>query len=65
MDSIGKESLHKSLQPYQYKEETEIPTLGFVDDFITVSESWFKTARLKSFINAQFVMKKLRLGSKK
>ena len=65
VDSIGKESLHKSLQPYKYKDETEIPPLGFVDDVITISESWFKTARLKSFINAQFVMKKLRLGSKK
>ena len=65
MDSIEKESLHKSLQPYKYKDETEIPPLGFVDDVITVSESWFKTARLNSFINAQFAMKKLRLGPKK
>ena len=61
MDTIRKESLHKSLQPYKYKDEIEIPDLGFVDDVITVSESGFKTARLNSFMNAQFAMKKLRL----
>ena len=36
-----------------------------MDDVITVSESGFKTARLNSFMNAQFAMKKLRLGPKK
>ena len=65
VDTIGKESLHKSLQPYKYKDEIEIPALGFVDDVITVSESGFKTARLNSFMNAQFAMKELRLGPKK
>ena len=53
------------MQPYKYKDETEISALGFVDDVITVSESGFKTARLNSFMNAQFAMKKLRLGPKK
>ena len=36
-----------------------------MDDVITVSESGFKTARLNSFMNAQFAMKKLRLGPQK
>ena len=65
VDSIGKESLNSSLQPYKYKDEVEIPALGFVDDVITVAESGYKTARLNSFMNAQFAMKKLRLGPKK
>ena len=65
IDAIGKESLNPCLQPYKYKDQVEIPALGFVDDVITVSESEFKTARLNSFMNAQFAMKKLRLGPKK
>ena len=65
IDGIGKESLNKALEPYKYKDEVEIPALGFVDDIISVSESGYKTTRMNSFINAQLAMKKLRLGAKK
>ena len=65
IDYIGKESLHPSLQPYKYKDQVDIPALGFVDGVITFSESGFKAARLNSFMNAQFLMKKLRLRPKK
>ena len=53
------------MEPYKYKDEVEIPALGFVDDIISISESGYKTARMNSFINAQLAMKKLRLGAKK
>ena len=53
------------LEPYTYKDVVEIPALGWIDDVITVSESGHKTARMNSFINAQLVTKKLRLGAKK
>ena len=65
IDGIGKQSLDSRLEPYTYKYEVEIPTLGWVDDVMTVSESGHKTARMNSFINAQFATKKLRLGAKK
>ena len=35
---IGEKSLYKALDPYKYKDEVEIPALGFVDDIISVSE---------------------------
>ena len=60
-----KESLHTSLQPYKYKDEIEIPALDFVKEVITVLESGFKTARLNSFMNAQFAMKKKKTWTKK
>ena len=53
------------MEPYKYKEEVEIPALGWLDDIITVSESGYKTPRMNSFINAQLATKKLRLGAKK
>ena len=65
VDNIGKESLNTQLDPYKYKGIVEIPALGWIDDVITVSESGYKTARLNSFINAKFALKKLRLGAKK
>ena len=65
IDGIGKESLNNALEPYKYKDEVELPTLGFVDDIISVSEIGYKTIRMNSFINAQLAMKKLRLGAKK
>ena len=65
IDGIGKESLNKHMEPYQYKQQVEIPALGWIDDLITVSESGHKTARMNSFINAQIAIKKLRLGAKK
>ena len=65
VDEIGKESLHKSLEPYRYKDIVEIPALGWIDDIITVSESGHKTARLNAFINAQLATKKLCLGARK
>ena len=61
IDGIGKDSIDKSLEPYTYKDEVEIPALGFVDDIISVSESGYKTTRMNSFINAQIAIKKLRL----
>ena len=64
IDTIGKLSLDPSLEPYRYKDEVEIPALGWVDDLLTVSESGHKTARMNSFINAQLATKKLRLGAK-
>ena len=65
IDNIGKESLDEGLDPYKYKDEVEIPALGFVDDIITVTESGYKTARMNSFINAKLAIKKLRLCAKK
>ena len=65
IDGIGKESVDNSLEPYKYKDEVDIPALGFVDDIISISESGYKTARMNSFINAKLAMKKLRLGAKK
>ena len=65
IDGIGKLSLDPSLEPYRYKDEVEIPALGWVDDVISVSESGHKTTRINSFINAQLATKKLRLGAKK
>ena len=47
VDNIGKESLNTELDPYKYKDIVEIPALGWIDDVITVSESGYKTARLK------------------
>ena len=64
-DGIGKDITDKSLEPYTYEDEVEIPALGFVDNIISVSESGYKTSRMNSFINAQIAMKKLRLGAKK
>ena len=60
-----RKSLDKALEPYKYKDEVEIPALGFVDDIISVSESGYKTTRMNSFINTQLAMKKLRLEAKK
>ena len=57
--------MNTQLDPYKYKGIVEIPALGWIDDVITVSESGYKTARLNSFINAKFALKKLRLGAKK
>ena len=65
IDNIGKESLEEDLDPYKYKDEVDIPALGYVDDIITVTESGYKTARMNSFINAKLAIKKLRLGAKK
>ena len=65
IDNIGKESLKPHMEPYTYKNEVEIPALGWIDDLITVSESGYKTARINAFINAQIASKKLRLGAKK
>ena len=65
IDNIGKESLNESLEPYKYKDQVEIPALGFVDDIISVTESGYKTTRMNSFLNAQIATKKLRLGAKK
>ena len=62
VDEISKVSLQKDLQPYKYKGQVEIPSLGWINDMITVSEIGHKTARLNAFINAQLVMKKLHLG---
>ena len=57
--------LHTKNSVYHSKGIVEIPALGWIDDVITVSESGYKTARLNSFINAKFALKKLRLGAKK
>ena len=65
IDNIGKESLKPHMEPYTYKNQVEIPALGWIDDLITVSESGYKTARINAFINAQIASKKLRLGAKK
>ena len=65
IDNIGKESLKPHMEPYTYKNEVEIPALGWIDDLITVSESGYKTARINALINAQIASKKLRLGAKK
>ena len=42
-----------------------IPSLGWVDDLIAVSESGYKTARMNSFINAKLAINKLIVGAKK
>ena len=39
IDNIGKESLDEGIDPYKYKDEVEIPALGFVDDITSVTES--------------------------
>ena len=65
IDNLGKETLDKGLDPYKYKNEVDIPALGYIDDIITVTESGYKTARMNSFINAKLAIKKLRLGAKK
>ena len=57
--------MDKQLEPYKYKDQVEIPALGWIDDIITVSESGYKTSRMNVFINAQLAIKKLRLGAKK
>ena len=39
VDEIGKDSLDEKLEPYKYKDQVEIPALGWIDDIITVSKS--------------------------
>ena len=65
VDGIGKESLDTDMEPYKYRDEIEIPVLGWIDDIIKVSETGYMTARMNSIINAQLATEQLRLGTKK
>ena len=55
------------MHPYKYNNEVTdpIPSLGVVDDIITVSENGHKSAMMSSFINAKTALKKLQLGPQK
>ena len=59
IDSIGRDSLAKDLEPFKYKENIEIPALGMVDDILTIAESGYKTARMNAFITAKIALKKI------
>ena len=48
IDSIGRDSLAKDLEPFKYKGDVEIPALGMVDNIWTVVESGYKTTRMNA-----------------
>ena len=65
IDGICRGCIEDDLKPYKYKDEVEIPSLGMVDDILTISESGYKPSRFNSYINAKIEIKKLQLRPKK
>ena len=65
VDGFGKDSLNSDLEPYKYKNQVPVPTLGMVDDVFVISESGHKAQQMNGFINAKTATKRLQFGASK
>ena len=52
IDSIGRDSLAKDLEPFKYKENIEIPALGMVDDILTITKCSVTEVAINATVNA-------------
>ena len=65
MDKLGKKVYENKELLYKYKEKVEIPTLGMVDDILSIQKCSMDSVKANSVINAFVEMKKLTLSKNK
>ena len=65
MDKLGRKIYENDELIYKYKNKVDIPTLGMVDDVLSVQKCSMDTVKTNAVINAFVEMKKLSLSDKK
>ena len=65
MDKVGKHIYENEDLIYKYKNVVEIPSLGMVDDMLTIQKCSEKSVKMNSVINAFIESKKLKLSETK
>ena len=65
MDKLGQHVYSNEELLYKYKGEIEIPSLGMVDDIMTIQKCSEDSVRINAVVNAFVETKKLTLSSKK
>ena len=65
MDKLGKYVYKDQDLLYKYKGVVDTPTLGMVDDVLSIQECTSKSVKINAVINAFIESKKLTLSSKK